>query len=901
MKQVSKKFKESIINQGRQQQVILTFDNIIWDSNDLYSIEMDYEGNLTKSMMKCLTIESIEPLKEGQILNYQYGILIDSINDIYEYINFGNFIVKDIEKNEDKNTYKITCYDYMLKSMIQYENMNIEYPISIREYIKKICNFVGLEFADANNVFANYDKMISSELFSNQSITYRDVFDYLSQVVGASICINENNKVCIKTINETYEIIDANYLKDNNITFQKKYGKINSIVLSRAGESDNVYIQDEKSIEENGLCEYKIVENQIMNFNDRSVYLPDLLKQLGGIEFYLNDIQSTGIMYLDYMDAYNIKIDNQIYRCIMLNNSHKIKSGLEEYIYTDEPEESVTEYEKADKIDNRISQTYLIVDKQNRQIEGMIDSINDIDKKQAKLTLTVDELNSKISDISDITISAESLLAKVELTNVNKSEPIMIKLHPTSVVADIVALYPYTKDIGIMPSKDIYPNNNLFPLIRTNINAHLYPSNTIYPKDRLIRFINSKENKIVTYRIPMDLLFVDNDTYDEFILSYDNQICQVIKRVGADYKNENKYKLDEEIIYNFEYPKIMLDDGDYIIDISNQEFGYLFVRLMTQNAYTTQFAMKVDVESQIRQTEQEIDLSVNKKLELYPTTTEMNAQFSVTAEEIKSRVQKDKIISEINQSAEGIKINAEKISLEGKELDLTTENMTITSNTFNIESDGKVNIKGRYASKGSYIPLTVYTDTHNAETHIYSNRVEIEDKNIIASMNILDTPKSSSLVYTGLIGLTTNSGYARIITDSDDIPYISVANTNNYEEQTNISHNSISCHGTITADVYNYYSLESFKKDIEKLEINAIDLVKNAELYTFRYKTEDDNVKKHIGFVIGNNYKTPKEIISNNENGIDSYNMISLLWKAVQEQQKQIEDLKKLNKLKGDD
>ena len=59
-------------------------------------------------------------------------------------------------------------------------------------------------------------------------------------------------------------------MKDVNVDFGQKYGAINSIVLSRSGESDNVYLRDEESVAQNGLTEIKIVDNQIMNFNNRS-------------------------------------------------------------------------------------------------------------------------------------------------------------------------------------------------------------------------------------------------------------------------------------------------------------------------------------------------------------------------------------------------------------------------------------------------------------------------------------------------------------------------------------------------------------------------------------------------------------------------------------------------------
>ena len=86
-------------------------------------------------------------------------------------------------------------------------------------------------------------------------------------------------------------LIDEDYLRNINVTFSQKYGPINSVVLSRSAGSDNVYLRDENSIRQNGLCEVKISDNQIMNFNDRDEYLPELFSKLNGVEYYLNDFK----------------------------------------------------------------------------------------------------------------------------------------------------------------------------------------------------------------------------------------------------------------------------------------------------------------------------------------------------------------------------------------------------------------------------------------------------------------------------------------------------------------------------------------------------------------------------------------------------------------------------------
>jgi len=319
----------------------------------------------------------------------------------FDYINLGNYIVYSSEIQEDTLSYKLVCYDKMLYSMVDYANMGITYPITIRSYINSICTFLGITFKNASDTFANYDKEIQKELYlddegNSLDYTFRDVLDELAQVTASTICINEqDDELEIRYINDTEDTIDEKYLKDINVKFGEKYGPVNSIVLSRASEADNIYLRDEESVEEDGLCEIKIKDNQIMNFNDRDQYLSDILEALDGLEYYLNDFSSTGITYYEVCDKYNITIDDTTYSCIMFNDEINISQGLEEIVHTDRPNESETDYKKADKTDRKVNQTYIIADKQKGQIEALTSRTETLETETGNM-YTIEQVNQLI-------------------------------------------------------------------------------------------------------------------------------------------------------------------------------------------------------------------------------------------------------------------------------------------------------------------------------------------------------------------------------------------------------------------------------------------------------------------------------------------------------------------------
>ena len=450
MKTITNNYKENVKLFGREIDSKITYsidgEATELGAEELNSVTPHYEASILKSVMKQLDIDSNVEIPKGTILNYQFGI---KVGDTFEYINYGNYVVQEVEKQEDLMSWKITCYDKMLYSMVDYEPLDIEYPITIREYIGKVCNYLSLGFKNENDEFVNFDKEIDRELYidntgSSLGYTFRDVLDELAQVTASTICINENEDTLeIRYINDTEDTINAEYLKDINVNFGEKYGPVNSIVLSRAAESDNIYLRDEESIAENGLCELKIKENQIMNFDNRDEFLPGILGELNGLEYYLNDFSSTGITYYEVCDRYNIEIDDVIYSCIMFNDEVLVTQGLEENIHTDMPEENETDYKKADKTDRRINKTTLTVDKQQGEIRSLITQQNE----------TSERVSQVIQDINSI----QNLFQITGGNNLIKDSQ---KLLGDEGLWDYGAASRYS----LFPGSNVYPMSSVYPI-----------------------------------------------------------------------------------------------------------------------------------------------------------------------------------------------------------------------------------------------------------------------------------------------------------------------------------------------------------------------------------------------------------------------------------------------------
>lgn len=896
MKNVSEKFIKEITSYGRMLDTIITYTingkEYFLDSDTLFSVTPHFEGNILKSVMKQLDIESSVAIPKDTVINVKFGVQVDlsltvaevhamkvnRLNEIpvnllssglkgFEYIDLGNYIVsKDAEYNADTMSYSHTCYDKMLSSMKDYEDMKITFPIKVKDYIKKLCDYIGLTFASYNDNFANCDKELTVDYYTGYDYTFRDVLDELAQVTASTICINSNDELEIRYIPKKSAIeLNEDYFKDTNVTFDNLYGPINSIVLSRSGESDNIYLQDEESIENNGLCELKIIDNQIMNYNDRSDYLPAILEKLNGLTYCTNNFDSRGICFLDLCDRYTANVHGKLYDCVLFNDEIKITQGLEETIYTEMPTETKTDYTKADKTDQKINKAYIIMDKVNKKLESVISEVDETSKKVTKIEQTVDSISQKVSDIEDLTRTAEEIKT---VTLENCIEANLLELH-------------------------IYGNNTVFNYLL--LDDKLTLDDDLHLEGDDLISVTDKDNNIKTYSLGItEALRQNSEVCDEVVL--ENGQAKVIRRVNK--SGSTKAKESVEDLGKLEIP---LKEGTNTITINNYT-ARIKAKYVIKSTYSDTFATKVEMNSEIKQTKESVDLSVNKKLEDYSTTTEMNSAISLKAGEITSSVSKtyetkenvtkqysnikqttdnitsvvgkkvgnDEIISKINQSAESVTILASKLGLTANDvldlisnnvLNLTAKNLVIQSTYFNVNKDGKVIITG---NKNLIIGNTK------------SNYVALDPGEI----SLWNTSGGNLSIMPNALVMMDNYNSSSITPNEINTPKLTA--------------------DEISAQKINQSSLEEKKKNFEKMKDNALEIINGIDIYRYNLKTENDKDKKHIGFVIGDKYNYSKEVTSLDNTGVDTYSFVSLCCKAIQELHAQIGNMhKEIEKLKG--
>ena len=235
-----------------------------------------------------------------------------------------------------------------------------------------------------------------------------------------------------------------------------------------------------------------------------------------------------------------------------------------------------------------------------------------------------------------------------------------------------------------------------------------------------------------------------------------------------------------------------------------------------------------------------------------------------------------------------------KYHLNGKTIDLTSDNININSNNFKVDKNGNATMNGVSATNlnvnggsihlngGEEYDQVFNVDGRDGYTKIWSTSIRMLGKGafghpiLILDSDINRGPSEIKLA-------SYDNGAILELGDGYDGGFIELDGVNR----------KLSVRGPAYANSWNNNSLEELKKNIQRFNEKAIDIIRRNDIYKFNYKNEEENEKEHIGIIIGKDYNYATEITNNNNNSIDIYSMVSVAYKAIQEQQEIIEQLQK--------
>lgn len=645
---------------------------IINEDNYLQSIDfdderyVDGEGIIGSTVAKSLEGKFINVESEFNIENKELQAYIGAELDdgTTKYIDLGTFIVQKPDNNNVTDNTSFNALDYMVKFNKKFED-RLDYSkrnVTIADLLQDICDQCGV--ICGTTIFRNSTFIIEDNQFINNE-SCRDVLKAIAQMAFSWARINQDNELVLDfnlsdEITETINNDEYYELKDN-----EQYGPVNTIILRNSQvEGENYTIIDPNKLSTDKTCELVINDNPFAYTQSKRQELIQAGSALFGFRYIPLTTKTIGSVYLNCQDKLRIKnMQDKNLDTYIFNNKISYDGRITDTKETSAMTETQTKYQftdtMANKLNAKMARTEIIVDKANQQITAVVEQIGDRSEKTTTITADIDGLNSKVEEIATLinTVTGK----RVTLENCAYSE--IGELVITGDVEVLTLADDAIGHYGTVPMPNLAPLGTLAPSKPQKQSKTVYVSDNTYLLDTTLIHIKP-DNTTVKISLPDFTLRTLGEIEDEFhIKDGEAYVIQKIELDDAGYK----YVLDEPKTIELGTIELVLEEGTNTLYMEGFPNAILTATYMIKNELIKGFATKAELSSSIKQTSKEIDLSVDKKLENYSTTEEMNASINVTAEEINQEVSKkvgnDEIISKINQSAEQVQINANKVSL----------------------------------------------------------------------------------------------------------------------------------------------------------------------------------------------------------------------------------------------
>lgn len=225
-------------------------DSLVWTSSDyLMSVNIDAVGAFLGTSTKKATVKLIgiiDTASVDDIFQVRLG-LYDNDPSVagFNYISEGFFFVEDIAYDYEAGSTTITMYDHMWKAQnTSYSTSptfsTITYPITIENLAATMASAINAEFMSGFSSLPNASYNILADPYANiANTTLQNIIHQIAEATGTTARISDTTLEFVQ-----YQVDNENLDSDTLKTLKigKKYGPVNSVILGRVPQNDNVVL-----------------------------------------------------------------------------------------------------------------------------------------------------------------------------------------------------------------------------------------------------------------------------------------------------------------------------------------------------------------------------------------------------------------------------------------------------------------------------------------------------------------------------------------------------------------------------------------------------------------------------------------------------------------------------------
>ena len=703
----------------------------------------------------------------------------------------------------DKNGNEVANEKWQYTDYIKVDS----YDVTLSEISGKLPSICGYDENKKFIIGKNYDNQAFVTLTSNQKIKYIRF-----------------------SVNVDWLILKYNYHTLNFPIFIGDYPYIGKIQLEE-GPNKTEY----EPFIPNGETELVIADNPLAYNQAKRAQLIEAGKNLFGLTYTPMSIDMIGYIYLNCKDKISvINFNNEKFDTYLLNHTITYDGTATDSMESPAATQTETKYQFTSDAAQSLRRTEILVDKANQKIQQIVEEQTNFSDRITNLTVGLGEIDAQIQSFYDFT---------KEVSGVNEL------LLEDAINMDILEFKAKAKSIkGIYPNANLYPNSSLYPkkggttitlvfgrTSRDVVPDPILPSKNLYPSANLYPRSNGYYKTEFEFYVKNPLRNYLN-LNDEFIIELDQEkgICtaKVIRYIDVD-ENGEYIVLDtprEEII---EERHLTLFKGNNYVYIKEFRDWEISAKYVFNNELNTDYALRVETNSKIKSTADEISLEVSKK------------------------VDQDEVIASINLSPEEIKILAKNLQLEGftsingnftidEEGNMSCKNATIDGAAIVNGENFSVDEEGNLICRSATMENVVCDNFTIKNSTIQEGYIELKSTDGSSSFSVTDTStdRLNSELSANLLNFNSNldRGVAQIGVDMAS------------------GYGFVSVEGNVYAN--NISSDERLKENIVDSKINAIETLKKFEIKSFDWKESKKDIYNRI--ITKKEKKINKKIIKKN-------------------------------------
>ncbi len=331
----------------------------------------------------------------GKDVDVNVGVKYD--DDSEEYIELGKYTIDKPNDEETVNLGEYKGYDYL-------DKLNDNYVCTIEDFtsatvsdvLQDLCNQCGLEID--NLEFENNDFPVNGNIFENYKC--KDVLsDILELACSIGIISKDSNKLVFRKLSKESSVTltknDYSLLTKNQI-----YGPVNSFSIKESQiEGENVTIQDDESIKNNGETEFSIVDNIFLYTPElRQLVLDSIWNNIKGLTYYDCKIESYhGLPYLNAGDKITVEDDNGNYfDTYVLKHTFTYDGTFKSVIESPALTKQQTNIKSDVSLREKLNQTVINVYKDKKIIDALITENTEQGSKITQLELNTDDITARM-------------------------------------------------------------------------------------------------------------------------------------------------------------------------------------------------------------------------------------------------------------------------------------------------------------------------------------------------------------------------------------------------------------------------------------------------------------------------------------------------------------------------